>query len=160
MDYLDVNPGLYLSAEKNAILTNFNLKKNTKEKTKIHWEFIILKQLFYPCRRSVVYFFFLYTVAVTLFFFFSFEKTGKPLVLVFLFVSGAYIVQKHKLTCMEVLQKVQTDVTVTTNRIYDDIISVNFIDDYGFIAKYLTKFQNLSFIPRIPTLNVSVPWIN
>lgn len=59
---------------------------------------------------------------------------------------------------MDVLQKVQTDVTVTTNRIYDDLINI-YIDDYGFIAKHISNIKDLSFKSIISRMNVSIPWV-
>lgn len=75
-----------------------------------------------------------------------------------LFVSGAYIAQKHTLTSMDTLQNVQNGFTETTNRIYNDVANLNFFDDYGFVAKYLTNFQNIS-LPSMPNINVTFPTI-
>lgn len=84
------------------------------------------------------------------------EQKNPSLGFVFcLFVSGAYVSQKHSLTSMESLEKVQNGLTETTNRIYNYLTSLKFFD-YGLVAKYLTNMKNLS-LASLPSMNVSVP---
>lgn len=80
----------------------------------------------------------------------------KPiLAFLFLFVSGTYIVQKQSFISLDSLRNIPYDVTETSNRIFNNIISLS-ISQSDLLVQYIKALKDLSLY-FVPGVNVSSP---